>query len=111
MFGVCRVNQARETRRRITCKILNLATNVKGKERENICEPVGDDARPTLLPCSSSDRERVAGTRLESVGSSVALYARVSGSVGVGERLVIETSSRAETADAGVDRLSRAKLG
>ncbi|KAF9484687.1 hypothetical protein BDN70DRAFT_917507 [Pholiota conissans] len=70
--------------------------------------PVEDDAGWALLPCSSSDLDLVAGTRLVTGESLAAVKAKTVG--GVGERLEMRASSRAERAGGGVDEMSREGL-
>jgi hypothetical protein len=59
VFGVCRVKQASED------EIMKLAKIVKDDDNERKSAPgIDEDKRSALDPCSSSDLERVAGTRL-----------------------------------------------
>lgn len=64
-----------------------------------------EDNRSALLPCSSSDLERVAGTRLGTVESVVILWASVVWEV----RLAIGSISRVDSV--GVEEGSKSRLG
>jgi hypothetical protein len=68
VFGVCRVREGKE---------LWLNDKLNKTKDQTIPNEMDEDNRPALLPCSSSDLERVAGTRLGTVESVVTLWASV----------------------------------
>ena len=71
MFGVCRVRERKGTFVKLQVeeriKINTIPSEMDGDNRSVV----------VLLPCSSSDLERVAGTRLGTVESVVILWASV----------------------------------
>ena len=71
MFGVCRVRERKGTFVKLQfeerIKINTIPSEMDGDNRSVV----------VLLPCSSSDLERVAGTRLGTVESVVILWASV----------------------------------